>query len=97
MFVTIISGHVTEENWRTLGKSYERAIRIGAEGILTSMLIQSQTEPKMWEIITTWHSEEDYKTAHEQKIANTCVGRFCNAGSTPQRAEYNVLGHYTRV
>lgn len=97
MFVTILSGHVTEENWRTLEKSYERAIRSDAKGILSSMLIQCQAEPKMWEIITTWHSEEDYKTAHEQKIANTCVSLFCNAGSTPQRNEYKVSGHYTRV
>jgi heme-degrading monooxygenase HmoA len=97
MIVTILSGHVTEENWRTLEKSYEQAIRTGAKGILTSMLIQNQNEPKMWEIITTWHSEEDYKNAQEHKITHTCVGLFCNAGSTPHRNEYNVFGHYTRV
>ncbi|MDX9849915.1 MAG: hypothetical protein RBT01_05375 [Anaerolineaceae bacterium] len=97
MFVTILSGRVAEENWRTLEKSYERAIRSASKGILSSMLIQCQAEPKRWEIITTWESEEAYNIAHEQKIAHTCVDLFCNAGTTPHRNEYHVFGHYTRV
>ena len=97
MFVTILSGHVTEDNWRTLEKSYERAIRSEAKGILSSLLIQCQAEPNLWEIITTWDNEEAYKTEYAQKVSNTCVDLFCNAGSTPHRNQYNIFGHYTRV
>ncbi len=97
MFVTILTGRVAEENWRTLEKSYERAIRTSTKGIISSMLIQCQAEPKLWEIITTWESEEAYKDAHVKKVANTCVDLFCNASSTPYRNEYIVFGHYTRV
>jgi hypothetical protein len=97
MFVTILTGRVAEENWRTLEKSYERAIRTAPKGILSSMLIQCQAEPKLWQIITTWESEEVYKIAHEQKLANRCVDLFCDAGSTPYRNEYKVFGRYMRV
>lgn len=97
MFVTILTGRVAEENWRTLEKSYERAIRTAPKGILSSILIQCQAEPKLWEIITTWESEEIYNNAQEQKLSNTCEDLFCNAGTTPYRNEYNVFGRYMRV
>lgn len=97
MFITILSGRVAEEDWRTLEKSFEQAIRTIPQGIKTSMLIQCQAEPKLWQIITTWESEETYNIAKDQKTANRCVDLFCNAGSTPYRNEYKVVGHYTRV
>ena len=97
MFVTILSGRVAEEDWRTLEKSYERAIKLAPQGIISSMLIQCQAEPKLWQIITTWESEEVYKNASEQKVSNTCIDLFCNAGSTPYRNEYHVFGRYMRV
>ena len=97
MFVTILSGRVSEENWRFLEKSYERAIKTTPKGVLSSMLIQCHTEPQLWQIITTWDSEEAFSNAQEYKISNTCVDLFCNAGSTPHRNEYHVFGRYTRV
>ncbi len=97
MFVTILTGRVAEENWRTLEKSFERAIRTAPKGILSSMLIQCQAESKLWQIITTWESEEVYNNALEQKLAHRCIDLFCDAGSTPYRNEYKVFGRYIRV
>ncbi len=97
MFVTILSGRVAEANWRSLEKSYERAIRTAPRGVVSSMLIQCQAEPKLWQIITTWESQETYQNAQEQKISSTCVDLFCNAGSTPYRNEYQLFGRYERV
>jgi hypothetical protein len=97
MFVTILSGRVADENWRTLEKSFERAIRTAPGGINSSMLIQCKSEPKLWQIITTWESEEIFNNALEQKIDNTCVDLFCNAGSNPYHNSYHVFGRYTRV
>ena len=97
MFATILSGRVSEENWRLLEKSYERAIKTAPKDVLSSMLIQCYTEPQLWQIITTWDSEEAFSNAQEYKISNTCVDLFCSAGSTPHRNEYHVFGRYTRV
>ena len=68
MFVTILSGRVSEENWR----KFERSVMNGRfehapKGMLSSILIQCQGEPKLWEIITTWESEEIYNNAHRAK------------------------------
>ncbi len=97
MFVTILSGRVAEEDWRTLEKSYERAIRSAPSGILSSMLIQCEAEPKLWQIITTWQNAEVYQNAQEQKLSETCVNLFCDAGTTPYRNEYHVFGNYSRI
>jgi heme-degrading monooxygenase HmoA len=97
MFVTILSGRVAEENWRTLEKAFEHAIKTIPKGIKTSMLIQCEAEPKLWQIITTWESKEAYDLANEQKVAHRCVELFCEAGSTPYRNKYHVFGYYLRV
>ena len=97
MHISILSGRVTEENWRLLEKSYELAIKHPPQGIMSSLLIQCQVEPKLWQIITTWESFEVFEKAKEQKIINTCFDLFCNAGSSPHRNDFRVLGKYTRV
>lgn len=97
MFVTILSGRVVEEDWNKLEEEYERTIRTGIHGILSSMLIQCQTEPKLWQIITTWESQADYNKAYDQHFGKLYLNLFVDAGTIPQRNEYNVSGHYTRV
>ena len=97
MFVTILSGRVAEEDWSTLEESYERTIRTGIHGILSSMLIQCQTEPKLWQIITTWESQKDYQNAFDQQFGKRYLNLFVEGGRSPRRNELSVLGHYTRV
>ena len=97
MFITILSGRVHEDNWRQLEKSYEKAVKNTSAGVVSSLLIQCQGEPRLWQIITTWESQEAYDTAKEKKQANTCFDLFCNAGTTPHRNEFVVFGKYTKV
>ena len=97
MFVTVLLGRVVEEDWRTLEEQYEHTIRSGIHGILSSMLIQCQSEPKLWQIVTTWETQADYKKAYDQHFGKLYLNLFVDAGRSPHRNEYNVLGHYTRV
>jgi len=97
MFVTILSGRVAEENWRLLEKSFEKAVKSTPAGVVSSLLIQCQGEPHLWQIVTTWESKTVYDTAKEKKQANTCFDLFCEAGSTPHRNEFEILGKYTKV
>jgi hypothetical protein len=97
MHVSILSGRVAEENWRLLEKSFEHAVKHIPEGIITTLLIQCHGEPKLWQIITIWDTIEIYKKAKNLKITDTCVDLFCNAGTTPYRNDFKVLGKYTRV
>jgi len=97
MHVSILSGRVAEENWRLLETSFEFAIKHPPAGVLNSLLIQCRGEPKLWQIITTWESTEEYEKAKALKLTNTCFDLFCNAGTTPYRNDFKVLGKYTRV
>ena len=97
MYVTILSGRVEEENWRTLEKTYEKNIRTTPKGVISSMLIHCKGEPKLWQIVTTWESYDAYEDAKNEKLANTWFDLFCSAGTTPHRNEFEVLGKYTRI
>ncbi len=97
MFITILSGRVAEENWRLLEKSFEKAVKSTPSGVVSSLLIQCQGEPHLWQIVTTWASKTVYDAAKEKKLANACFDLFCEAGSTPHRNEFAVLGKYTKV
>jgi hypothetical protein len=97
MFITILSGRVAEENWRQLENSFEKAVKHAPNGVQSSVLIHCLGESHLWQIITTWESKEAYTTAKDKNLANTCFDLFCDAGSTPHRNEFSVLGKYTRV
>ncbi|HZW04242.1 MAG TPA: hypothetical protein VFF68_09965 [Anaerolineaceae bacterium] len=97
MFLTILAGRVNPENWSILEHSYATAIKHSPEGLVQSFLIQSQTEPDLWKIVTVWKSQDDYQTAKTQGKTEPCVQMFCNAGSTPHRTSYRSVSRYTRI
>ena len=98
MFVTILSGQVTHENWSPLKKSYQQAvIKYQPEGLISSMLVQSEDDPALWQIISLWPDKETFTEAERKDQANICVKLFCKAGSIPNRRGYTLVGRYTRV
>lgn len=97
MPVTILSGRVAEENWSTLEKAFEHAIRSVPSGIRSSLLVQCRGEVQLWQIITIWENRDVYDQAKEKKIISACEDLFCNAGSVPYRNEFDIKGTYTRV
>jgi len=97
MHVTILSGRVSEENWRKLESDFERVIKHPPPGVVSSMLVQCLSEPKLWQVITTWESVDIYHEAKERKMIDVCFDLFCNAGSSPHRNEFSVFGKFTRV
>lgn len=97
MHVTILSGRVSEENWRNLESSYERLIKHPPPGVISSMLIQCLGEPKLWQIITTWETIEAYQFAKEQKLIDVYFDLLCNTGSIPHRNEFSIKGKFTRI
>ncbi len=98
MFVTILSGHVTHENWTALQNSYHQAVvKHPPEGLLTSMLVQSEDDPTLWQIISLWPNKEAFKESERKDQASVCVKLFCDAGSVPQRRGYQLVGRYVRV
>jgi len=97
MYISILRGHVAEENWGLLKKSYAQAIRSTPEGLVQTFLIQGREEPHTWQIISVWTSEEIYDKAHANKLTETCTQMFCEAGSVPERLTFHVEGKYQRI
>jgi len=97
MHVTILSGRVSEQDWRKLENEYEQILKHPPEGVISSILVQCLGEPKLWQIITTWENIGAYQDAKERKLIDGCFDLFCNAGSIPHRNEFAVLGIFTRV
>lgn len=97
MYITILSGHVSHENWSPLEESFEKVQRHPPVGLLQSSLVQSKDDPTVWQIISIWKSEEIFKEAEASEQANLCVRLFCDAGSIPNRRGYRVVRRYVRV
>ena len=97
MHVTILSGRVATENWMRLEESFEKISKNPPQGVITSILVQCNHEPKLWQIITTWESVSEFEHARGKELISICENLFCNAGSVPYRNEFTVLGKYTRV
>lgn len=97
MLITILTGHVSKENYEILKGRFAQEIRHPPQGLLQTYLVQSQEEPHIWQIISIWRSRETFESAHSEKLTEACVQMFCDAGSMPERTIFNVAGHYTRV
>lgn len=97
MLITILTGHVSDENDEILKSRFAQELRHPPQGLLQTFLIQSQDTPRRWQIISVWRSREAFEQAHSEKMTEVCVQMFCDAGSTPERATFRVVGNYTRT
>lgn len=97
MLITILTGHVSDENDEILKSRFAKELRHPPPGLLQTYLIQSHEEPQRWQIISIWRSREAYEQAHSEKLTEMCVQMFCDAGSTPERTVFRVVENYTRV
>jgi hypothetical protein len=97
MYITILSGHVSHENWTALENSFEKVQHQPPVGLLQSSLVQSDDDPTQWEIISLWQSHAIYLVAEEKQQTNLCVRLFCDAGSIPNRRGYKMVRRYVRV
>lgn len=97
VYVTILSGHVSHENWNPLKKSFEQVGRRPPTSLRESVLVQSEDDPTLWQIISFWPSREAFKEAEGKEETNLCVKLFCDAGSVPSRRGFLIIDQYTRV
>jgi len=97
MFVTILSGHVSHENWNLLKKSFGQVGKHPPRHLLESVLMQSEDNPTLWQIISFWPSKEAFKEAEAKEETNLCVKMFCDAGSVPSRRGFPIIERYSRV
>ena len=60
MIYTNVQAIVEPEKWKELRQVYSSVDRKSLpEALLSSHLVQDQSEPKLWRILTFWRSKED--------------------------------------
>ncbi len=97
MYLTILSGRVAPVNQTSLEKAYEQAVKHPAPGLLQSFLVHNCEDPNLWQIISVWQSQDAFRQAEKAGTAHTCVQLFCEAGSIPARATFDIHERYLRV
>jgi hypothetical protein len=97
MFMSILSGHVSLENWSNLERSYTKAVRHPPRGLVKSYLIHSTQDARIWKIITLWKSQEAFEECKRLQGLDPCTQMFCDAGSTPDRTTFDVMKQYILV
>ena len=97
MYMTVLSGHVNQENWSHLHRSYERLCRKPPSGMVETILTQSIEDPTLWQIISLWSSAETYYAAEHQQRTAPCEQLFCGVGSAPVRASFNLITRYLSI
>lgn len=97
MVMTILIGRVSPERWTDLETAYRRGIRSIPRQLIQTFLVQSETDPNQWEIVSIWRSREAYEEAKKTEEASTCVGMFHDAGVEPTRQCFDIVAQHMKV
>lgn len=97
MYLSILAGQVSHENWAKLEVTYGMALRYPPEGLSQSFLVHCVEDPGLWKMITLWKSKDAFELAKQNKQIDTCFDLFCNLSSIPHRTTFSVIGKYMRI
>lgn len=93
MVITSLDAKVEEGNWKALKEAYHIETTNMPEGIHQTFLIQSQSSPMSWRIMTQWRSQEDLDIVRNSSETPPAVRVFQAAGSKPDLAVWNIVAH----
>lgn len=97
MFMTVLSGHVAEEEWLLLRHMFEKLCTKPPEGLVQTELVQGIDDRSLWQVINLWTSQETYEAATRAQQTAACEQMFCEAGSVPQSTHFRLVTRYQRV
>ena len=91
MVITILDGEVAENMWADLKAAYKNETINMPEGIHQTFLIQSQSSPTSWRIMTHWRSEEDLNKVRSSPETPPAVRVFQAADAKPSLVVWNIV------
>lgn len=98
MFVTILTGHVAQENWNPLTNLYEKTVSKNPPlGLLKSFLVQSEDDPPRWKIVSVWETKAAFERYASTNRTDPYVELMCDSGTVPYRHGYVTKSWYERV
>jgi heme-degrading monooxygenase HmoA len=95
MVMTILEGHVSNENWSALEQAYQKGSEQQEPGLVKSYLIHSTKDPNLWRILTIWQSRA--ALAEVRKSVETPLGvlMFRSAHSEPMLSVFDIVQQIT--
>lgn len=90
MVITILEAEVKQELWEKLKQAYQARTREMPKHIVQSYVVQNQTSPTIWRIITIWRSQEDLNAMRASGKTPTGVLIFQDAEATPKLSIFDV-------
>jgi len=96
MMITILEGHVAEENWPLLEQAYQRSSQHTPPGLEQSFLVQGLEDKDLWQIITVWSgmpSLQQIQQAKESGITPRGALIFREAHAETTHSVFEVVQH----
>lgn len=85
MIHTSLEATVEQDNWGKLKEAYTNVDKTTLpSGLLSSHLLQDQTEPNTWRIVTFWNSRRDLDEYRKSVETPAWILIFRAAGAEPK-------------
>ena len=77
MYMTVLTGHVAEENWHLLRHMFDKLCARPPEGLVETELVQGLDDRNQWKVVSLWTSQEAFEEATRAKKTAACEQMFC--------------------
>lgn len=92
--ITILEAEVAQEKWKSLKDTYFKEATVIPESIKQTFLVQSQSQPDTWSIITHWRSQEDLDHMRAAEAVPVAVRIFRAVGAVPHLEIWDAVVHH---
>jgi len=93
MVITVLDAEVDEPNWQILKNAYANETANMPDDIYQTFLIQSQSQPSSWRIMTQWRSQEDLNHMRKAEAIPPAVRVFQAANAKPALSVWDIRTH----
>jgi quinol monooxygenase YgiN len=91
MWLTMVQGRVAQERWAEFEAIFARESRPAA--LRQTYLLQSATDPTLWQLIGVWASREEMQAYVQSVPVPGGPAMFRAVGAEPVLSQFDVKGH----
>ena len=91
MIMTILEARVASEQWEALSQAFEAQSKQRPGQLLQSFLVQSTTDPTVWQVIGLWPSREALEEMRRSTQIPGGVLMFRAAGAEPTLSLFEIV------
>ena len=91
MIMTILEARVASEQWEALSQAFEAQSKQRPGQLLQSFLVQSTTDPTVWQVIGLWPSRAALEEMRRSTQTPGGVLMFRAAGAEPTLSLFEIM------